>query len=91
MTVVTELTYLQRDVRCVIVVALYASWCIRHTELTYIVMTLGDDLRTEPVFRLCIWLEEVQVLSHFQTSAMEFYSSSVSGKFYRIFHGCSRF
>jgi len=44
-------------------------------------MTLGDDLRTVPLFTLCISLEEVQVLSHFQTSGMEFYIFSFSGKF----------
>ena len=93
MAVVTEPTCLQRDVGSV-AAALFASRCIRHTELylTYIVMTLRDDLRAVPVFTLCISLEEVQVLSHFQTSAVEFYIFFFSGKFYRIFvHGCSRF
>jgi len=54
-------------------------------------MTLRDDLRTVPVFTLCISLEEVQVLSHFQTPALEFNIFTFSGKFYRIFHGCTRY
>jgi hypothetical protein len=90
MAVVTEPPYLQRDVACV-AAAFFASCCIRHTELSNLHSNdTRDDLRTVSVFTLCISLEEVQVLSHFQTSAVEFYIFSFSGKFYRMFHGCSR-
>ena len=64
MAVVTEPPYLQRDAGCV-AAAFCASCCIRHTELSNPHSNdTRDDLRTAPVFTLCISLEEVQVLNH---------------------------